>query len=341
MRFQEVFLTPRYLAIVMEYASGGDMFEYVLAHREHVAVASARGAGGAAAGACTSAPPRQQQTVARGLPEPVARAFFQELVVAMQFCHELGIANRDIKLENALLDGGGDGGGGSSGESDGGGGGERMATDDGDNGNSGPASTSGHGDSYNKNGHGNGSNGASQGQQRERGGRRQQRRLRPSLKICDFGYSKNEFVDSRPKSVSGTPDYIAPEVLLNDAYDGKKADIWSCGVMLYVMLTGTSFSSSFFQTCLYLFRKDKKTRKTHFPPKKIKTHSPPSPPQKKTASKAPCPSPREATSAPTTSSACSRCSPASSPPSTSAPRTSPPRRRTSWAGCSRPTPPRA
>ena len=241
-RFQEVFLTPRYLAIVMEYASGGDMFEYVLAHREHVAVASA----------CTSAPPRQQQTVARGLPEPVARAFFQELVVAMQFCHELGIANRDIKLENALLDGGGDGGGGSSGESDGGGGGERMATDDGDNGISGPASTSGHGDSYNKNGQGNGSNGASQGQQRERGGRRQQRRLRPSLKICDFGYSKNEFVDSRPKSVSGTPDYIAPEVLLNDAYDGKKADIWSCGVMLYVMLTGTSFSSSFFQTCLPL-----------------------------------------------------------------------------------------
>ena len=251
-RFQEVFLTPRYLAIVMEYASGGDMFEYVLAHREHVAVASAGGAGGGAAGACTSAPPRQQQTVARGLPEPVARAFFQELVVAMQFCHELGIANRDIKLENALLDGGGDGGGGSSGESDGGGGGERMATDDGDNGISGPASTSGHGDSYNKNGQGNGSNGASQGQQRERGGRRQQRRLRPSLKICDFGYSKNEFVDSRPKSVSGTPDYIAPEVLLNDAYDGKKADIWSCGVMLYVMLTGTSFSSSFFQTCLPL-----------------------------------------------------------------------------------------
>ena len=122
MRFQEVFLTPRYLAIVMEYASGGDMFEYVLAHREHVAVASAGCAGGGAAGACTSAPPRQQQTVARGLPEPVARAFFQELVVAMQFCHELGIANRDIKLENALLDGGGDGGGGSSGESDGGGG---------------------------------------------------------------------------------------------------------------------------------------------------------------------------------------------------------------------------
>jgi serine/threonine protein kinase len=64
-------------------------------------------------------------------------------------------------------------------------------------------------------------------------------RPRPNVKICDFGYSKNEFVDSRPKSVSGTPDYIAPEVLLYDNYDGKRADIWSCGVMLYVMLTGS------------------------------------------------------------------------------------------------------
>ena len=36
---------------------------------------------------------------------------------------------------------------------------------------------------------------------------------RPNVKLCDFGYSKNEFVDSRPKTVSGTPDYIAPEVL--------------------------------------------------------------------------------------------------------------------------------
>ena len=65
---------------------------------------------------------------------------------------------------------------------------------------------------------------------------------RPNVKICDFGYSKNEFVDSRPKTVSGTPDYIAPEVLLHDQYDGKKADIWSCGVMLYVMLTGVCCS---------------------------------------------------------------------------------------------------
>ena len=78
------------------------------------------------------------------------------------------------------------------------------------------------------------------------------------MKICDFGYSKNEFVDSRPKTVSGTPDYIAPEVLMADQYDGKKADIWSCGVMLYVMVTGALLYSSVpFHTksnhCIFVF----------------------------------------------------------------------------------------
>ena len=141
-QFREVFLSPLHLAIVMEFAGGGDMFEYVLTHK--------------------------QSTPGQGLPEDAARWFFQQLMLALEFCHELGIANRDIKLENSLLD-----------------------ID----------------------------------------------KPLPNIKICDFGYSKNEFVDSKPKTVSGTPDYIAPEVLLHDQYDGKIADIWSCGVMLYVMLT--------------------------------------------------------------------------------------------------------
>jgi len=42
---------------------------------------------------------------------------------------------------------------------------------------------------------------------------------RPLLKICDFGYSKNEYLDSRPKSLSGTPDYIAPEVSSASFFD--------------------------------------------------------------------------------------------------------------------------
>eukprot|EP00879_Flechtneria_rotunda_P001597 GHRR01001757.1.p1 GENE.GHRR01001757.1~~GHRR01001757.1.p1 ORF type:complete len:342 (+),score=105.96 GHRR01001757.1:147-1172(+) len=59
----------------------------------------------------------------------------------------------------------------------------------------------------------------------------------PRVKICDFGYSKSA-LDSQPKSTVGTPAYIAPEVLQRTAYNGHGADVWSCGVTLYVMLVG-------------------------------------------------------------------------------------------------------
>lgn len=60
----------------------------------------------------------------------------------------------------------------------------------------------------------------------------------PRLKICDFGYSKSALLDSQPKSTVGTPAYIAPEVLSRQQYNGEVADVWSCGVTLYVMLAG-------------------------------------------------------------------------------------------------------
>lgn len=60
----------------------------------------------------------------------------------------------------------------------------------------------------------------------------------PRLKICDFGYSKSAIFDSQPKSTVGTPAYIAPEVLSRKHYAGEIADVWSCGVTLYVMLVG-------------------------------------------------------------------------------------------------------
>ncbi|CAM8999415.1 unnamed protein product [Rhodiola kirilowii] len=135
-RFKEVMLTPTHLAIVMEYAAGGELFEKI----------------------CN----------AGRFTEDEARFFFQQLISGVSYCHSMQICHRDLKLENTLLD------------------------------SSSP----------------------------------------PQLKICDFGYSKSSVLHSQPKSTVGTPAYIAPEVLSRNEYDGKIADVWSCGVTLYVMLVG-------------------------------------------------------------------------------------------------------
>ncbi|KAI4350110.1 hypothetical protein L6164_010627 [Bauhinia variegata] len=60
---------------------------------------------------------------------------------------------------------------------------------------------------------------------------------RNSLKLADFG-SAEWFGDGRSMSgVVGTPYYVAPEVLMGRDYN-EKVDVWSCGVILYIMLTG-------------------------------------------------------------------------------------------------------
>ncbi|KAI0501527.1 hypothetical protein KFK09_016472 [Dendrobium nobile] len=72
-RFKEVILTPTHLAIVMEYASGGELFERI----------------------CN----------AGRFSEDEARFFFQQLISGVSYCHSMQVCHRDLKLENTLLDG--------------------------------------------------------------------------------------------------------------------------------------------------------------------------------------------------------------------------------------------
>lgn len=60
------------------------------------------------------------------------------------------------------------------------------------------------------------------------------------VKLVDFGMAALQPEGKQLTTACGSPHYAAPEVIKSRPYDGAKADAWSCGVILYVMLTGTT-----------------------------------------------------------------------------------------------------
>eukprot|EP00252_Welwitschia_mirabilis_P021838 TRINITY_DN571_c0_g1_i2.p1 TRINITY_DN571_c0_g1~~TRINITY_DN571_c0_g1_i2.p1 ORF type:complete len:439 (-),score=107.73 TRINITY_DN571_c0_g1_i2:503-1819(-) len=62
-----------------------------------------------------------------------------------------------------------------------------------------------------------------------------------NLKVSDFGLSalsQQVRDDGLLHTTCGTPNYVAPEVINDKGYDGSTADLWSCGVILFVLMAG-------------------------------------------------------------------------------------------------------
>jgi 5'-AMP-activated protein kinase catalytic alpha subunit len=57
-------------------------------------------------------------------------------------------------------------------------------------------------------------------------------------KLCDFGLCRIQTGDSLLMTPCGSLSYTAPEICESDQYDGRKADIWSLGILLFVVTAG-------------------------------------------------------------------------------------------------------
>lgn len=57
------------------------------------------------------------------------------------------------------------------------------------------------------------------------------------IKLVDFGFAKKIGVGRRTWTFCGTPEYVAPEIILNRGHDSS-SDLWSLGILIYELLTG-------------------------------------------------------------------------------------------------------
>nr|CDS25677.1 serine:threonine protein kinase MARK2 [Hymenolepis microstoma] len=60
-----------------------------------------------------------------------------------------------------------------------------------------------------------------------------------NLKIADFGFSNNYSAGRKLDTFCGSPPYAAPELFLGRKYDGPEVDVWSLGVILYTLVSGS------------------------------------------------------------------------------------------------------
>merc|ERR1719222_1191188 len=58
------------------------------------------------------------------------------------------------------------------------------------------------------------------------------------IKVADFGLARVVSGKDMMKTACGTPGYVAPEILKNQGYDSGAVDVWSAGVILYILLCG-------------------------------------------------------------------------------------------------------
>lgn len=84
------------------------------------------------------------------------------------------------------------------------------------------------------------------------------------IKIIDFGFSLKAGPDDKLSIYCGTPHYMDPDLVRKAPYNGQAADVWACGIILYIILVGKlPFFGEFEQD---LFRKIQSGKFTAIPP---------------------------------------------------------------------------